>query len=257
MRRYRWKTSFALSILTLAACTAAHAQQPQGPPVPNADMTRSAAHSQLRLGYYAASKAYRYQGAYNITYNAFQTGRVTFYGFADAEIEARIDRSSNEFQPDRLVGTFELGAKRIVGGSPLSLYLRHMSAHNIDRTDRLRPQWEQAGIRYQWDRPLYQVSLSAATYLHGNNNNYRSDFDLQGGFVVVQSERNPVSIRFDLHHVGESGHVRDGFDDYWIEPNVRVSPKLNLFVGYGQTHDIDAGNGVTDHPTLVGLRFDL
>jgi len=257
MRLYRWNNPLAPIIFTIAVCGAAYAQQPQGPPLPNPDMSRNAAHSQLRLGYYAASKAYRYQGAYNITYNAFQSGRIVFYGFANADVEARIDRSSNEFQPDRLVGTFEVGAKQSAGGSPVSLFLRHMSAHNIDRTDRLRPQWEQAGIRYQWERPLYHVSVSAATYIHGNNVNYRSNLDLQGSFVVIQSTRNPISIMFDVHHVGESGDLRDGFDDYWIEPNVRISPKLSAFAGYGQTHDVDAGNGTTDHPSLIGLRFDL
>lgn len=257
MRLYLSKNTFALSAIVFSACAAAQAQQPQGPPLPNPDMTRNAAHSQLRLGYYASSKVYRYEGAYNITYNAFKVGHSTLYGFADADIEARVDRVSNEFKPDRLVGTFELGSKQNAGGFPLSLYLRHMSAHNIDRIDRLRPQWEQAGVRYQWERPLYQLSVSAATYIHGNNNNYRSDLDLQGSYLVAPSVRHPVSLMFDVHRVGESGPVRDGFTDYWIEPDVRLSPKLSAFVGYGQTHDVDAGNGTSDHPALVGLRFDL
>lgn len=166
-----------LATAVLLSCVGVHAEAPEGPPIPSADLTPNVGHSRTNLGLYVATRFYRYRGDYSLTYNAFHAGRLGVYGFGDVDVEART--ASNEFQPDRLTGTFEIGTREAIQKSSLGLYYRHFSSHNIDLIDRPKPSWEQAGLRYQWVRPRYEVDLSGGDYVHIDNCRYQTDGDLR------------------------------------------------------------------------------
>lgn len=236
-------------------CAGAYAQTPGGPPAPNPDLTTNVAHSQVNVGYYAATQMYRYHGSYNVTYNAVKVAGVGLYGFGDVDVEVRT--ADSEFQPDRLLGTFEIGGRKSAGNGSIGLHFRHQSTHNVDRTDRPRLSWEQVGVRYQVAKPSYSFAISTAHYVHHDNCRYDNDVDLRGSYVLIPSGRNPVSLAGDLHYVGESGEGRSGYVDYWIEPSIALSRNASAFLGYGLVHDIDRPDGRTDNPLMIGLRVSI
>jgi hypothetical protein len=245
----------AIAAFLCLFATAALAQMPEGPQLPSPDMTKNATHGALRIGYYAQTSFFRYHGDYTVNYNAFQIGGADINLLADVDIEAT--NAQEAFQPNRLVGTFEASVREPIHGSPIGIFYRHQSAHNIDLTDRSRPAWEQLGLRYQFVQPSFDLNLSIAHYTHSENCFYNSDIDLQGTYWLDKSGHNPLSLFGDIHSVGESGGPRSGFTDYWIEPNVGISKTVNLYVGYGSTHDVDTANGISSTSVIIGVKFGL
>jgi hypothetical protein len=247
--------TITVTVLTFLISSAAHSQMPEGPQVPNPDSKKNATHSLVRIGYYAQTSKYLYHGDYNLTTNAFQIGTADFYGFADVDVEALDERGN--FQPNRLAGTFEIGARVPIDNSPVGVFYRHESTHNIDLAGRRQPSWEQLGLRYQYVRPNYDISISAADYDHHGNCFYNADFDLQGTYRIENRWHNPLSIYGDVHAVSEDGGPRSGFTDYWIEPNLGLTKSSGVYIGYGSTHDVDMANGKSSTSVIIGLKWSV
>jgi hypothetical protein len=255
MRSRLSRRAFASAAFLLFSCAAGQAEVPEGPPVPSADLSAYVAHSRTDLDYYLATQVYRYRGRYAITYNAFRVGKVGVYGFGDADVEVRT--GGNQFQPDRLLGTFEGGVRGPVGQGSVGVFVRHFSSHNVDRDDRAQPSWEQLGARWQWSRGRWHVDLSGATYFHHDHCRYQSDVDAHAAWLVVSDSKHPLTIEADLHRVGETGGGRSEYVDYWIEPDLGLSKDVVAYVGYGTVHDIDMADGRSDDPVMVGLKVLL
>jgi hypothetical protein len=241
--------------LLFSTAFAAFAQEPEGPQQPSIDLSKNATHSNIRIGYYPITGHYLYQGDYNLTYNAFQTGTTDIYGLIDVDVEA-LNRHGN-FQPDRLDGTFEIGARVPIHNSPIGVFYRHESTHNIDLVGRQQPSWEQLGIRYQLIQPHYNASISLADYDHRANCFYNSDFDIQGTYFFTTHWRKQFSLFGDIHAVDENGGPRSGFTDFWIEPALGLSKTVDLFAGYGSTHDVDTANGHSSSSVIIGVKWKL
>jgi len=255
MRKLLW-TGALTGAVCLSVVVAAAAEAPEGPQSPAWDLTPYVAHSVANVGYDVATQVYRYHGDFNVTYNALRLKRVGIYGFADVDIESRTD--SDLFQPDRLVGTFEGGGRMAIGKSALGVFYRHLSSHNIDRVDRVKPSWEAAGVRYQWAvRPALRMTLSAADYVHHENCRYQSDVDGQAAWLITPHRNHALTLRADVHYVSETGNGRSGYTDYWIEPNYGLSKDVDAYLGYGSVHDIDTSDGRSDHPVMVGFKVKI
>jgi len=230
----------------------AWAQVPGGTPTPVNYDTLNIAHGETRIGYYIGSKVYRYQGEYSLTYNFGRLGQSVFYLFGDADVEALSNQDRN-FQPDRLTGTFEIGARR-VGVPPLTLFLRHQSSHNIDRNDRRQGSWELLGARWNQNLGRAVMSFSAGKYVHRTINDYNWDLDAHATYPLGKLVGRPWEIRGEIRQVIESG-PRQQFTDFWIEPDILISPHLRGFLGFGQIHDIDVFGGRTDISVMTGIRI--
>ncbi len=242
----------------VAACllsAPAFAQMAEGPSLPSKDLSPNATNLLARLAYDASSSYYRYHGNVNLTDNIGHIGRAVPYVFADVDIQSKYLKGQQQFHPDRLVGTFELGAHGRFGNAPLGIYLRHMSAHNVDSNSRPRPAWEQIGARYVTSSATSDLTISVAYYTHRENNHYRSDADAQGHYRLGRIGSQPLDLVGDVHYVGETGGPRSSFLDYWIEPNIVLNDRVNFYIGTGVVHDVDMANGKTDHPVIVGFKF--
>jgi len=247
---------FALLLTILIFPGQLWAQTPEGPQIPIPDDKIGSVHGQIRLGYYPLTHTYRYHGEYEAQTNFAKLGGSPLYGFADVDVQALEDSAHGKFQPDRLVGTFELGARRLLGVPPLSLFIRHESAHYIDRDDLFQGSWDMVGARWQQSVGKTQLSGSLANYVHVHqlDSEYKIDADLQGVTALGTAGKHPLELRSDLHFV--TGHGgRGGFADYWMEPNIFLSTQTAFFLGYGQIHDTNLSRANTDHPVIMGLRF--
>lgn len=248
----------ALLALALVAGLAlpAAAQTPEGPQLPAPDAKIGAVHGQIRLGYYATTHTYRYHGDYSAATNLVRAAGSPLYIFGDVDVQALQDSAHGKFQPDRLVGTFEAGAHKLFGAAPLSLFVRHESAHYVERIDRFMGSWDMVGLRFQQPVGATALSVSLADYVHVHqlDSDYRADADVQGvtGFGSVRGHR--LELKSDLHAAAGHGG-RGSFVDYWIEPCISLSPQTSLFVGYGQIHDTNLSAANTDHPIITGLLF--
>ena len=249
-----WKLTAALMLSLGAFAAGAQAQMPEGLAIPNSSLTPNAMNTMVRLAY-SSSNYYRYHGDYNLTYNVDHIGSFVPYLFADVDIEATYN-AEKQFHPDRLLGNFELGGKCPVGkGEQIVPYFRHMSSHNIDRTDRPRDAYELIGLRGVLNRKMFDLTLSLGTYTHAENAFFKDDEDLQGVYRLGYWGKHAVELDGDLRHVDERGGPRSGYTDYWIEPNLALSQNVNLYVGAGSVHDIDQANGTSDHPVIIGFKF--
>lgn len=240
-----------MAIGWLYSCPAA-AEVPGGPPLPIIGGQVGAAHGEARVGYYALTRTYRFQGQYSLTYNFANVKSSLLYSFADVDVEA-MSTFSDHFKPDRLAGTFEIGARHIVAG-PLGLFVRHQSPHDIDRADRRQGSWDMAGMR--WEQPLRRgtIQFSAGRYIRTAAFDYTWDLDFRASYPIGSTMGKPWELRFDLHHVSETG-PRGGFTDYWIEPDVRLAPHVEFFAGFGEIHDIDVFAGRNETPLLSGVAI--
>ena len=251
---------FALLIL-LFLCLAAfphclRAQSPEGPQIPSPDTKIGTVHGQVRLGYYALTHTYRYHGEYIAQVNFARVAQSPLYGFADVDVQSLEDSAHGKFVPDRLVGTFEVGVRRLLGVSHLSLLIRHQSAHYIDRIDPNQGSWDMDALRWQQDVGKTRVSATLGNYFHIHNldSTYQIDGDLQGITSLGTVKHRPIELRTDIHTV--TGHGGGGaFTDYWIEPNMILSTQTAFFVGYGQIHDTKLLRGNADHPIITGFRL--
>ena len=248
-------------LLPLLACalipTAVHAQSPEGPLLPVIDPKIGIPHGQVRLGYYPATHTFRYQGEYTVAVNFAQIKNSPLYGFADVDVEAGQDADHSTFRPQRLVGTFEVGATRFLGVAPLSVLVRHESAHYIDREDLFQGSWDMVALRYRKPVGRTQLSVTLANYVHVHQlaSEYKDDADIQGETDLGAIRGHKISLRTDLHLA--SGHGgRGGFADYWIEPSLALSPQAAVFVGFGQITDTNLSAANTDHPVIAGVRLN-
>ena len=244
----------ALAVLLLAGRL--HAQTPEGPQLPSPDTQIGGVHGHIRLGYYASTHTYRYHGEYDVATNFVRVAGSPLYGFADVDVEALEDSAHGKFQPDRLVGTFELGARSLFGVQPLSILVRHESAHYIDRNDLFQGSWDMAALRYQ--KPLGATLLSATlgeyVHVHQLASSYHHDLDVQGETGLGAFRRHRLLLRTDIHAATGSGG-KGGYTDFWIEPGIFLSPQTEAFVGYGQIHDTNLSAANTDHPVITGIRL--
>ena len=246
-----------LIVLALALCAgAAAAQSPEGPQLPPPDTRVGVVHGQGRLGVYAVTHTFRYQGEYTVATNVARAGKSLLYLFADVDIQATQDNTRQAFRPQRLVGTFEGGARQLFGVLPLSVFARHQSAHYIDRVDLLMGSWDMAGVRWQQPVGQTQLSVSLAKYLttHQTASRYGADFDVQGITPLGTVRGHRLELRSDLHAASGSGG-RGGFADYWIEPSLFLTEQTAVFVGGGQVHDTNVSAANTDHPVMAGVRL--
>lgn len=249
---------FAASLCLLSALAAPHAraQSPEGPLLPTLDDKLGTPHGQARLGYYAQTHTFRYQGEYTVGVTFARAAGSPLYAFADVDVEAGQDAAHSTFRPQRLVGTFEVGARRLLGVAPLSLLVRHESAHYIDRIDLFQGSWDMVGLRFQRPvgRTLLSVTLANYVHVHQLASDYKDDADLQGETALGSVRGHALSLRTDLHLA--SGHGgRGGFADYWLEPSYALSPQTALFLGYGQITDTNLSAANTDHPVMAGVRL--
>jgi len=247
---------FALLLSVAVFPRSVCAQTPEGPQIPLPDDKIGAVHGQVRLGYYLSTHTYRYHGEYEAETNFARVAGSPLYGFADVDVEALEDSAHGKFEPDRRVGTFEVGARRLFGVAPLSFVVRHQSAHYIDRNDLFQGSWDMAGVRWQQTIGKTQVSASLADYVHVHqlDAEYKMDADLQGITSLGAIGRHPLELHSDLHLVtGHSG--KGGFTDYWIEPNIFLSAQTAFFLGYGQIHDTNLSRANADHPVITGIRL--
>lgn len=253
---------FPLSRLLFIAAAAllpaisSRAQTPEGPQIPPPDAQIGAVHGGVRLGYYASTHTYRYHGDFNVATNFVRAAGSPLYAFADVDVEALEDSAHGKFQPDRLVGTFELGARRLFGAAPLSVLVRHESAHYIDRNDLFQGSWDMVALRYQ--RPLGSTLLSATlgeyVHVHQLASRYHHDADVQGETALGAFRRHRLQLRTDIHAATGSGG-KGGYVDYWVEPGIFLSPQTIAFLGYGQIHDTNLSAANTDHPVIGGIRL--
>ncbi|MCA1595305.1 MAG: hypothetical protein LC772_02605 [Chloroflexi bacterium] len=249
--RLVWALLCVLAAAWSSLCPAA-AVVPGGPPMPSLDEQVSAARGEARIGYYLLSRTYRFQGQYSLTYNYANVKSSLLYAFADVDVEA-MSTFSNHFRPDRLAGTFELGARH-VGVHPLALFLRHQSPHDIDRADRKQGSWDMAGVRWEQSLRGGTVQISGGRYIRTAVFDYRWDLDIHADYPIGSTMGKLWRLRLDVHHVVETG-PRGGLTDYWIEPNVRVAHHVLLFAGSGQVHDIDVFGGRTELPLITGVTI--
>ena len=247
-----------LSLALIALTPLARAQTPEGPQLPPPDDKIGAVHGQGRLGYYGVTHTFRYQGDYQIGTTFARLARSPLYAFADVDIEAGQDSMHKTFRPQRLVGTFEVGARRLFGVAPLSLIVRHESAHYIDRADLYQGSWDLVGARWQQTVGKTLVSGTLADYVHVHQlaSEYRYDADLQGFTDLGATKGHRMELRSDVHAATAHGSGgKGGYVDYWIEPNYFLGPQTALFVGYGQIHDTNLSAANTDHPLITGIRL--
>ncbi len=246
-----------LSLLALVSLAAGlQAQTPEGPQLPVPDAKIGAVHGLIRLGYYPTTHTYRYHGEYEAETNFVRVAGSPLYAFADVDVQALEDSKHGKFQPDRLVGTFELGVRRLLGVAPLSLLVRHQSAHYIDRDDLFQGSWDMVAVRWQQavGKTLVTGSLANYVHVHQLDSEYKLDADLQGVTALGAAGKHPLELHTDLHTV--TGHGgKGGFTDYWIEPNLFLSTQTAFFVGYGQIHDTNLSRANTDHPVITGIRL--
>lgn len=232
------------------------AQTPEGPQLPPPDSQIGAVHGQVRLGYYLSTHTYRYHGEYEVATNFARVADSPLYAFADVDVEAFQDSAHGKFEPDRLVGTFEVGARRLFGVEPLSVLVRHQSAHYIDRNDLFQGSWDMVALRYQ--KPLGATLLSATlgeyVHVHQLASSYHHDVDVQGETALGAFRRHRLQLRTDIHAVTGSGG-KGGYVDYWVEPGIFLSPQTIAFIGYGQIHDTNLSAANTDHPVITGVRL--
>ena len=245
-----------LSLALMALAPFAHAQTPEGPQLPPPDDKVGAVHGQGRLGYYGVTHTFRYQGDYQIGSTFARAAGSPLYLFADVDIQAGQDSTHKTFRPQRLVGTFEFGARRLFGVAPLSLIVRHESAHYIDRADLYQGSWDMVGARWEQAVGKTRVTGTFANYVHVHQlaSEYKLDGDLQGVTALGATRGHKMELRSDIHaatgHGGKGGYV-----DYWIEPNYFLGQQTALFVGYGQIHDTNLSAANTDHPLITGIRL--
>ncbi len=253
----RFSARLLLPLLACALAPAAHAQSPEGPLLPVLDTKLGIPHGQVRLGYYPTTHTFRYQGEYTVAVNFARVHDSALYGFADVDVEAGQDADHSTFRPQRLVGTFEVGATQFLGVRPLSLLVRHQSAHYIDREDLFQGSWDMVALRYQKLVGRTQLAVTLANYVHVHQlaSEYKNDADIQGETDLGATRGHKISLRTDLHLA--SGHGgRGGFADYWIEPSLALSPQTAVFVGYGQITDTNLSAANTDHPVMAGVRLN-
>lgn len=254
--RFSARLLFPLILCALAPA-AAHAQSPEGPLLPVIDPKIGIPHGQVRLGYYPTTHTFRYQGEYTVTASFAHVNGSSLYAFADVDVEAGQDAAHSTFRPQRLVGTFEVGATQFLGVRPLSLLVRHQSAHYIDREDLFQGSWDMVALRYQKRVGRTDLAVTLANYVHVHQlaSEYKNDADIQGETALGATRGHKISLRTDLHIA--SGHGgRGGFADYWIEPSLALSAQSALFVGYGQITDTNLSAANTDHPVMAGVRFN-
>jgi hypothetical protein len=249
-----WLRALAPLLVLAVATGTAHADIPGGTPLPSPNDSPHQTSGEATIAYYLASASYRFQGQYDFTYNASAIGKSIPYFFADVDIEALSDNRHN-FQPDRLAGTFELGARRLFGVTPLGVLVRHQSPHNIDRNDRRQGSWNMIAARWKLHSRAADFNFSFGRYLRPIIVfDYAWDFDVQATRSLGRFGGRTWTLRADIHHITENG-PRGGFTDYWIEPGTSLGPHVEGYLGMGQVHDIDVFGGRTDHPVLVGLRM--
>ena len=226
---------------------------PGGMPLPTPDNAPHVLHWSARLGFSLLARAYRYQGDYGLTYNIAQVGPTMAYFFANVDVEALSDLQSS-FRPDHLTGTFEVGGRRILGTTPVSLYLRHESPHDLDRADRKQGSWEQVGARVEHKLGRTHLTLSSGWFYHTVVDDYRWDVDLHASRAMGRVWGLPWDLQADLHQMQEDG-TRSNYTDFWIEPAVALSDHLQAFAAFGQVHDIDVFHGKTEMPLQTGVKF--
>ncbi|MGI4787695.1 MAG: hypothetical protein ACRYFS_02465 [Janthinobacterium lividum] len=232
------------------------AQTPEGPQLPPPDNQISAVHGQVRLGYYLTTHTFRYHGEYEVATNFTRLAGSPIYVFGDVDVEALEDSAHGKFQPDRLVGTFEVGARRFLGIAPLSLLVRHQSAHYIDRDDLFQGSWDMTGLRYEKTFKSTLVSATLAQYVHVHQlaSEYHQDVDLQSVTSLGAFRGHPLDLHTDVHAATGSGG-KGGYTDFWIEPGISLSRQTVFFLGYGQIHDTNLSAANTDHPVITGIRL--
>lgn len=233
------------------------AQMPEGQAIPPAIETPGDSVGQARIAINPGAKVYRYHADYNITGIVGDKLKIAPYAFADADIEAQLFTDSNEFHPDKLTGTFEVGLAHEGSMFDSRIFLRHQSSHNVDRTDRVRPAWEMVGMRFESRYRSTHMSLGVARYTHKEAVHYNTDVDFRTSTPIGSLGRKPILVDTVVHNVQESGGPRSGFTDFWIEPSIELSQRTSVYLGYGTIHDVDTSNGQSDRPFAMGLRFRL
>ena len=255
--RFSARLLLPVILYALAPAAAVHAQSPEGPLLPVIDPKIGIPHGQVRLGYYPTTHTFRYQGEYTVAASFAHVHGSSLYAFADVDVEAGQDADHSTFRPQRLVGTFEVGATQFLGVRPLSLLVRHESAHYIDREDLFQGSWDMVALRYQKLVGRTQLAVTLANYVHVHQlaSEYKDDADIQGETDLGATRGHKISLRTDLHLA--SGHGgRGGYADYWIEPSLGLSPQAAVFVGYGQITDTNLSAANTDHPVIAGVRLN-
>ena len=251
-----WRALFPF-LLTGLITTMAHAEMPEGTAIPTRIDVPGNTHSEGRIAVYIGTHTYRYHADYNVTNNFGDPKKIAGYVMADADIEASIFNGSGEFHPDRLAGTFELGAVKSFGTTAGRLFLRHQSVHNIDRTDRRRPAWEMLGFRVETKLNSTNVEASLGAYSHREAVFYDTDVDIRSSTPIGEIGNHTIALDTYFHYVHEHGGPRSGFADYWIEPSVRVNKNTSIYLGLGTAHDIDTSNGNSEHPIILGANFNF
>lgn len=247
----RFPRRLPFCLLLLMGTAPVWAQTPEGPQLPPPDDRIGVVHGQVRLGEYAVTHRYKYQGEYEAGINLIRVAISPVYVFGDVDVEG-FD-SHHTYKPDRLVGTFEAGARRLFGVTPLSVLVRHESAHYIDRDDLFQGSWDMAGVRWQQAVGTTQLSATLAQYLHVHQvaGNYTYDGDLQGVTPLTSFLGHHLALTTDLHAATGTG----GYVDYWVEPDLTLSAQAIAFLGYGQIHDTNLSAANVDHALIAGVRL--
>jgi hypothetical protein len=234
----------------IMACGVSRAQFPQGSPLNTSGIQKDELHTNFRFGYIANDQFYKYDGQFGADGNLVPLRKSSLYALGNISVQTILINKS-VFQPDRLWGTFEVGARTETAPSTYwELFARHQSAHNIDGIIRPESLYEMIGGRYRrGGLTLALAHVTRTAYLH-----YKTDAQAHDAISAGTLFRRAVTVDLDVHYVREDGGPRSGFVDYAVEPSVALTPKVSLFLNVGTVHDADQPNGVTESQVEIGIK---
>lgn len=230
---------------------------PQGPPLPLCTVLKDELHTCARIGYDASGGVFRYPGEYSGDTNFFANGRQSLYGLGDVFIESYLG-PKYVFQPSRLWGTFEVGARdALKPGQYCELYLRHRSAHDIDETTLPDDMWEYVGVRYRRTSSNFDAWMSGAYYTRRILVNYATDAQVHGQYRHGMLFGRAVTLDGDVHWVTEQHASRSGFVDFAVQPALWLNKSVSVFAIVGSTHDVDQPDGRSNTPLIAGIKANI